>query len=477
MDIKTRITSSILKQFDYAPTAGQQKLIGLLTDFLKHESNEICFLLKGYAGTGKTSLVSALVRTLPELRLRSVLLAPTGRAAKVLSGYSGKQAYTMHKKMYILQTNSDGVVSLRLQENMHRNTIFIVDEASMIPDNNTQGQSFFSERNLLNDLVEYVYSGDNCRLILIGDTAQLPPVGISISPALDIKYLKASYGFILFSYELDEVVRQSLDSGILANATRLREKIALQETNLPVFQTRQYRDFIRINGNDLLEELQTTFSGSGHEDTVVISRSNKRANLFNREIRNRVLFREEEISAGDMMMVVRNNYYWLPEKSNAGFIANGDIIEILRLTNTQELYGFRFADVTVRMVDYPEEKDMEVKILLDTIMTETPSLPYKDYTRLFEEIEKDYEDIPDRHGRMEKIKKNPYFNALQVKFSYALTCHKTQGGQWPKVFIDPGYLKTDAIDTEYFRWLYTALTRATKKAYLINFPESFFMEA
>lgn len=477
MDIKTRITSSILKQFDYAPTEGQQKLIGLLADFLMHESNQTCFLLKGYAGTGKTSLVSALVRTLPELRLRSVLLAPTGRAAKVLSGYSGKQAFTMHKKLYLLQTSADGVVSLRLQENMHRNTIFIVDEASMIPDNNTPGQSFFSERNLLNDLVEYVYSGDNCRLILIGDTAQLPPVGISISPALDIKYLKASYGFILFSYELDEVVRQSLDSGILANATMLREKIALQETDLPVFQTSQYRDFIHITGNDLLEELQTTFSGSGHEDTVVISRSNKRANLFNREIRNRVLFREEEISAGDMMMVVRNNYYWLPDKSKAGFIANGDIIEILRLTNTQELYGFRFADVTVRMVDYPEEKDMEVKILLDTIMTETPSLPYKDYKRLFEEIEKDYEDIPDRRGRMEKIKKNPYFNALQVKFSYALTCHKTQGGQWAKVFIDPGYLKTDAIDTDYFRWLYTALTRATEKAYLINFPEVFFMDS
>ncbi len=476
MDITGKIKEWIIQNIGYAPTSGQKNIIDKFAGFIVYENNQSLFLLKGYAGTGKTTLVSALVKMLPRLKIKSVLLAPTGRAAKVLSSYSGRKAYTIHKKIYTLRQSADGNVNLQLQSNSHQNTFFIVDEASMIPDRSSGEQmSLFASRNILEDLVFYVENGDNCRLILIGDTAQLPPVRLDISPALDLRYLRATLGFELFHDELKEVVRQSLDSGILMNATVLRKKIAREDYNPPFFDVRDTGDIIRINGNELEDELNTSFGKDGFENTVIITRSNKRANLFNREIRYRILFRENEISGGDIMMSVRNNYYWLPDKSETGFIANGDLIEVMRIAKTEEMYGFHFADASIRLIDYPEEKELEVKLLLDTVMAETASLSRDDYYRLFEEVMKDYEDEPSRSSKLEKVKNNPYYNALQVKFAYALTCHKTQGGQWSTVFIDQGYLKEDMINKEYLRWLYTAITRATEKVYLVNFLDYFFV--
>lgn len=468
------VRDRILELLGHEPTYGQKEAARMLSNYL-HEREKCLFLLEGYAGTGKTSLVSALVRFLPEIRARSVLLAPTGRAAKVLSGYSGRKAFTIHKKIYRQHAAADGGIIITLERNPHKSTIFIVDEASMIPDNiPPEEYSMFSSRNLLDDLINYVYEGQNCRLILIGDSAQLPPVGLDISPALDLEYIKASYGLKIFAHELTEVVRQSRESGILDNATYIRKKINREDSELPIFLKAGRDDFIPVTGNDLEDILNTEFNNSNSEGTVIITRSNKRANVFNQEVRNRILYRDSELAAGDLMMVVRNNYYWLPQESKAGFIANGDQIELLRIGNKEELYGFRFANVTIRLVDYPEEKDMDVKIILDSIGAETPSLSQKDYRRLFEEIMKDYDEIPSRRKRIEKVRENPYFNALQVKFAYALTCHKTQGGQWENVFIDQGYLKEEMINKEYLRWLYTAVTRATGKVYLINFREYFF---
>ncbi len=465
----------ILKNFSYDPTENQKRLIHELAAFLEVNDNSI-FVVKGYAGTGKTTIVSALVNSLETIKNKSLLLAPTGRAAKVLASYSGKPAFTIHKKIYRLMMRHDGSTTMALAENKMTNTIIIVDEASMIPGNTTSpDMSLFSVRNLLEDLMDYVNKGKNCRLILIGDSAQLPPVGLDVSPALDIEYLKRFFHFPIKSYELKEVVRQSLESGILHNATELRKNI-IQEGSKLLIQNSDFRDVIRLNGEELEDALNDAFSGSGREESVVITRSNKRANIFNREIRNRILYLENEISSGDLMMVVKNNYYWLEKESTLGFIANGDIVELMRINKMEEMYGFRFADVSIRFPDYPNEKDLEVKIHLDTLTEDGPSLPYKDYQRLFEEVMKDYEDIPSKRKRIEKVKSNPYFNALQVKFAYALTCHKTQGGQWENVFIDQGYLTEERVNTEFFRWLYTAFTRATKKLYLINFHERFFRD-
>ncbi len=467
------ISNLIKKQFPYNLTSGQESLSHKLSEFILDKDEKSLFQIKGYAGTGKTTIVSSLVKILPQLNIKSVLLAPTGRAAKVLSSYSGKKAFTIHKKIYRPQTGSDGTVILKLQDNLHKNTIFIVDEASMIPDASASGNhSLFSMRDLLNDLIQYVYNKENCRLILIGDTAQLPPVGSDISPALDTNLLKNIYPFKIYSFELKEVVRQSLQSGILANATSLRKKINLEKYDIPLFSTEDCDDVFNINGLELQDEIYNSYSEYGEESTIIITRSNKRANIYNQEIRNRILFREEEISAGDLLMVVRNNYFWLDSNSKAGFIANGDIIELLRIYKYEELYGFRFADVSVRFVDYPDEKEIDLKIMLNTLTSETPSLSFNDNRKLFEEILKDHEDLPRKRNRIEKVKNSPFFNALQIKFAYALTCHKTQGGQWKSVFIDQGYLRDDMIDKEYLRWLYTATTRATKKLQLINFNEN-----
>jgi ATP-dependent exoDNAse (exonuclease V) alpha subunit len=471
---REEVSIRILELLGHEPTTGQSKAATLISAYL-HEKEKPIFVLKGYAGTGKTTLVSALVKFLPEIRARAMLLAPTGRAAKVLASYSGQRAFTIHKKIYRMASRPDGGFSLGLQKNTHRSTIFIVDEASMIPDSQTSNTSnFFASRNLLDDLIQYVYEGENCRLILIGDSAQLPPVGLDISPALDTNYLKTSYPLIFYNFELKEVVRQKLTSAILENATYIRNKVETGQNMLPIFLKPDQPDLVSISGNELEENLYEAFSNSEGEGTVIITRSNKRANIFNNEIRNRILYRENEISVGDLIMVVKNNYYWLPKDSKAGFIANGDMAEIIRIRATHELYGFRFAEVSVRLLDFAEENDLDVIVMLDTLSSETPALPPNDYQRLYQEVAKDYEDQPSKKKRDEKIKGNPYFNALQIKFAYALTCHKTQGGQWENVFIDAGYLKDDMINTEYLRWLYTAVTRATKKVYLLNFQEVFF---
>lgn len=473
MNVKD-ISILIKKEFPYDLTSGQENLCFKLSEFILDKNKESLFQIKGYAGTGKTTIVSSLVKILPQLYIKSVLLAPTGRAAKVLSSYSEKKAFTIHKKIYRPHIGSDGSILLKLLDNLHKNTIFIVDEASMIPDASVSGgHSLFSMRDLLDDLIRYIYNKQNCRLILIGDTAQLPPVGSEISPALDTDFLKNTYPFNIYSFELKEVVRQSLKSGILSNATSLRKKINSGDYDIPLFTIDNCDDVFNIIGTELQDEIFSAYSNYGEEGTIIITRSNKRANIYNREIRNRILFREEEISAGDLLMVVRNNYFWVDKNSKVGFIANGDIFELLKIYKYEDYYGFRFADVSIRLLDYPDEKEIDLKIMLNTLTSETPSLSFNDNRKLFDEIIKDYEDIPKKRSRVEKVKNSPFFNALQVKFAYALTCHKTQGGQWESVFIDQGYLRDDMIDKEYLRWLYTATTRATKKLQLINFSENF----
>ena len=472
---QTQIQHLLLKKFPYHPTSGQEELVLRLASFLNTPEENSLFIIKGYAGTGKTTIISSLVEVLPLIKQRSVLLAPTGRAAKVLSHYTGKKAFTIHKKIYAIRTSKDGSVKLALRKNLHKNTIFVVDEASMIQDSSApEKDKLFSYHKLLEDLFFYVYNGEDCRLLLVGDTAQLPPVGLDISPALDLEYLKKNYKVVAGEYELKEVVRQSLESGILFNATIIRNKIQEKSKMFPLFEIGRHSDVERITGNELEDALNHAHSVFGLENTIVITRSNKRANIFNREIRNRILFRDNEISTADLMMVVKNDYYWLPPDSEAGFIANGDIIEILRIRKIEEMYGFRFADVTIRLLDYPEEYEIDVKLLLDTIMAEAPALTYESWKKLYNEVLQDYMDIPNKRQRLEKVSNNPYFNALQVKFAYAMTCHKTQGGQWQAVFVDQGYITDKHINKEYLRWLYTAISRATKKLYLVNFQERFF---
>ncbi len=439
--------------------------------FLFEREARSAMLLRGYAGTGKTSLVSALIQTLPELRVSTILLAPTGRAAKVLAGYSKRPAYTIHKKIYMTATDASGALRTVRAINKHSYTLFIVDEASMI------GLEPTSTRNsLLQDLIDYVYNGNHCRLMLIGDTAQLPPVGQSESPALDERYLQAAFGLNVTAHELTEVVRQQSLSGILSNATALRSQIATiggGEASLPLFTTAP--DVVDLPGFDLQETLNREYEDAALEDVVVVTRSNKRANLFNQGIRASVLFREEEVNAGDYLMVVKNNYYWLDQDSAIGFIANGDIVEVLSVRNVQELYGFRFADATLRFVDYPDEEPRDCKLLLDTLYSESPSLTQEEQTRLYETVMEDYADLPHKADRLRELRQNPYYNALQVKFAYAMTCHKTQGGQWKTVIVDQGFLPPDMqLDRDYLRWLYTAFTRATERVYLLGFDRKFF---
>ena len=473
----------LLKHFLHQPTFGQVELIDKISSFLLNQKTDTIFILKGYAGTGKTTIISALVKTLPELKLKSVLLAPTGRAAKVLGNYSDKQAFTIHKKIYHKRANEDGVVNFVLAANLHTNTIFIVDEASMISNAGGLGYSkAFGNTSLLNDLINYVSQGTNCKLIFVGDTAQLPSVGLAISPALDEIYLQKNYNYKIEKTELTDVVRQKQLSGILENATDLRELLNQQnqtpksKIRNPKFILNSFKDIVRINGSELEDALNEAYSRNGAEETMVICRSNSRANQYNQQIRARIRWQENEISAGDLMMVVKNNYFWLPEESKAGFIANGDIVEILKVLETKEIYGFRFADVNIRFVDYPDEPVLETKILLDTIMSEAPSLTQPENKRLYEAVLQDYLHIENKNSRFQKIRTDPFLNALQVKFAYAVTCHKAQGGQWNSVFVEQGYLTDEMLNTEYLRWLYTAVTRAKEKLYLVNFNKDFFEE-
>lgn len=468
-------SNTLLKFFPFETTNGQRTLLTKLSEFILGKNADQIFVIKGYAGTGKTTLVSSLVKAMPMLNGKTLLLAPTGRAAKVLSNYTQKQAFTIHKKIYAKQQTVDGGFVFRLQQNLHTNTIFIVDEASMISNAGGLSQGgLFGAGSLLDDLVEYVFGGINCKLIFIGDTAQLPPVGLSVSPALDVDFLKSSYTFQVDSFELTEVVRQTSDSGILTNATEIRNQLNEENKLQPHFSLAKFKDIIKIEGAELEDALNEAYNKFGAEDTMIVCRSNKRANIYNQQIRARIRWQESELSAGDYMMVVKNNYTWLPEESKAGFIANGDIIEILRVGRIQEMHGFRFADVRMRMIDYPDEPELEVRLLLDTIMSEAPALSQQDNKRLYESVLADYSDIADRKLRMKKVKEDGFFNALQVKFAYAVTCHKAQGGQWKCVFVEQGYLTDDMLNIEYLRWLYTALTRASEKLYLVNFNKEFF---
>lgn len=466
----------LLQQFfPFDTTSGQKTLLTKLSEFVLGEHTDHIFVMKGYAGTGKTTIVRSLVQALPAVNAKAVLLAPTGRAAKVLAGYTQRQAFTIHKKIYFRRPTAEGGFAFQLQQNLHVNTVFIVDEASMI--SNTGGLSqggLFGAGSLLDDLIEYVFSGTNCKLIFIGDTAQLPPVGMDVSPALDIEYLKASYYFQVDWFELTDVVRQSNDSGILSNATTIREQIKQEETCQPHFELNGFSDVKRIEGPELEDALNEAYNKYDAEETMVITRSNKRANIFNQQIRARIRWQENELSSGDYMMVVKNNYFWLPEESKAGFIANGDIIQISRVGKIQEMHGYRFADVRIKLIDYPDEPEIDVRLLLDTIMTEAPALSQAENKKLFDSIMLDYNDIADRRMRLKKVKEDPFFNALQVKFAYAVTCHKAQGGQWDCVFVEQGYLTDEMLNVEYLRWLYTALTRAKKKLYLVNFNKEFF---
>ena len=460
----------LLKNFAFEPTTQQYKVIDQLSEYVIDSSARGLFLLKGFAGTGKTTLVSALVKSLSPVGKKVVLLSPTGRAAKVLSSYSGKKALTIHKKIYWMKTNSKGNTYVTLQKNKHSNTVFVVDEASMIPDISDKG---FGGRSLLDDLIEYVYDGINCKLILIGDTAQLPPVHLDVSPALDENVLAVTYKRDVYIAELTQVVRQKSDSLILENATLLREQIARESKVTPTFFCNH--EVVRLqSGMDLQDALDDCYSQSGVEDTIVICRSNKRANLYSQQIRAKIRWKEDEVSVGDYLMVVRNNYFWLPEESKAGFLANGDTVEVLRIYEVNELYNHRFARLSVRLVDYPDEENLEVIVLLETLNSETPAMTYEQYKALYAAVEEDYKDIPHKHQRNKEIKQNPYFNALQVKFAYAVTCHKSQGGQWKNVFVEQGYFTPDMLGKEYLRWLYTAMTRATKKLYLVNFKDDFF---
>lgn len=477
MDTSQQVQRLIFSHFPHTPTEGQREACQLLTHFLFDPDPNAAFMLKGYAGTGKTSLVSALIQSAPQLRIRTLLLAPTGRAAKVLSGYSHRKAYTIHKKIYTTITDTSGVMHCVRAQNKHAYTLFIVDEASMIGIDGLEGSSF-SRRSLLEDLIDYVAEGSHCRLLFIGDTAQLPPVGSPESPALSVEYLQSVSNLKLYEYELTEVVRQENLSGILHNATLIRDQIAelddYDEVRLPLFELEGFQDVERLSGEDLEDTLNSEYSKTSQEDVVFVTRSNKRANQFNQEIRNRILFREEEVNAGDYLMVVKNNYFWLDSESDMGFIANGDIVEVLGVRKHQELYGFHFVEATLRFVDYPDVPQLDCKLLLETLYSESPSLTRDESQQLFSAVMEDYADIPVKSEQLRRVKENPFYNALQVKFAYALTCHKTQGGQWSTVFVDQGYMTDDMLNKEYLRWLYTAVTRATDKVYLLNFKDQFF---
>ena len=466
----TKIYNSLCQNLGNTPTEDQSEALKKLAAYICDNTNDIIFLLTGYAGTGKTSIISSIVRTLEILRLKAVLLAPTGRAAKVLASYAGKQAFTIHKKIYRQKSMKEGIGSFVLDRNITRNAFFIVDEASMIS-NSSNETSIFGSGKVLDDLIEYVYSGIDCKLIIVGDTAQLPPVGSAVSPALDPEVLKDS-GFGLISGELKHVVRQSETSGILMNATQIRNQI--DENNLahPSIDCTNFNDMVRLSGEELIEEISNSYGTAGLEGTIIVVNSNKQANRYNQGIRNRIFFREEEISPGDMIMVVKNKYFPEDEDGKIGFIANGDIAEVIKIREYEERYGFHFAEMLLRFPDYNLE--LESKVMLDVLHLDTPALPAEKNSELFKNILADYLHLKTRRKQYEAVREDPFFSALQIKFAYAVTCHKAQGGQWERVFIDQGMFNRNEITIDYLRWFYTALTRSTDKVYLVNFSEEWF---
>lgn len=463
------LSQQIKRNFSYKPTEEQENALNSFSNFLLSPSSEKIFVLRGYAGTGKTSLVSALVKTLGEVGRKCVLLAPTGRAAKVFSLYSHHPAYTIHRRIYRQRVFSGDMENFTLNTNLHRQTLFIVDEASMIANEGLSGASFGTGR-LLDDLIEYVYSVPGCSLMLVGDTAQLPPVGEEQSPALSVPVLQG-YGLEVTECLLTQVVRQAADSGILYNATLLRHSIMKDACfGLPSVRIGKFPDVKVIQGGDLIEAISDSYDKVGMDETIIICRSNKRANLYNRGIRNTILYREDELNAGDVLMVAKNNYFWGADCKELDFIANGDVAVVRRVRRVREMYGFRFADVVLRFPDYGD-LELEVTLLLDTLHTDFPSLPREQGEKLFEAVFEDYAHLSSKRERIKKIKEDPYYNALQVKYAYAVTCHKAQGGQWQHVFLDQGYLTDEMVSPDYYRWLYTAFTRATETLYLVNWPK------
>ena len=503
MPVIDELSGFILTKFPHQPTAEQSAVVGQWCEFLMSPDSEEIFLLQGYAGTGKTSLVGALVRALTALKRSVVLLAPTGRAAKVFSLHADHAAYTIHKKIYRQKSFSVEMINFQSNINSHRDTLFIVDEASMISNEGLSARVFGTGR-LLDDLVHFVYAGEGCRLMLVGDSAQLPPVGEQLSPALNPQVL-SGYGLRVRQAALTQVLRQVDDSGILWNATMLRQLISSDEmASFPRFRISSFPDVRVVNGEDLVEVLEDSYYRCGEDQTIVITRSNKRAILYNNGIRARILQYEDQVTSGDQLIVVKNNYYWkapLPAPPVGGracippynsqederlsppgergeglsFIANGDVCVVRRLRNVRSLYGFSFADATLRFPDF-DDMEMDATLLLNTLWSEAPALTQEQQTQLFTSICKDYPEIREHRKLMEKIKEDPYFNALQVKYAYAVTCHKAQGGQWQRVFIDQGYVTTDMLTSDYFRWLYTALTRATETVYLVNWPPQQILE-
>lgn len=469
---KSPFQNLLEEKFGWAPTEHQSTLFESLEQFLRYRETKSLFLLSGYAGTGKTSVLGAFVKALKSLKVPVKLLAPTGRAAKVFGMKSYSDAFTIHKVIYRRKSKTDFGSPLSLQPNLAKNTVFIVDEASMIGDYTVQSDGSMNARNLLDDLFEYVYSGVGCKLILMGDEGQLPPVGSDHSPALNIEYLKNYFPEIrFFQYRLTQVLRQAEDSEVLKNATLLRNT---EWIDYPKFDLVAGGDLIRLNGVELQDALDSAFHADGVEECIVITRSNKRANNYNLQIRGRILWYEEQLSGGDCLMVVKNNYFWMGEDSKMGFIANGENFRIRRILGYENIYGFEFVKVMANFIDYEQEGDVELILHTETLLTEGPSLPRARMKELFYEVERDYAHIKLKKDRYEAIMKDPYFNALQVKYAYAVTCHKSQGGQWKHVFIDQGYLNEDILGPDYYRWLYTALTRTTDKAYLVNFNDAFF---
>ncbi|MBO4621428.1 MAG: AAA family ATPase [Paludibacteraceae bacterium] len=460
------ITGKIRQELPFAPNTGQEQLLVKLGRFLTYRVPNNTFVLRGYAGTGKTSMVAALVRAMNGLKQACVLLAPTGRAAKVLSAYAGFPAYTIHKRIY--RQRQMGLDDFALSVNMQQDTLFIVDEASMLANQRNEGSTFGSGR-LLDDLIQYVFSAQGCSLLLLGDDAQLPPVGQTDSPALNVEFLRG-YGLNIISHTLTEVARQALDSGILYNATAIRNQLATGQVNLmPTITTQGFADIRSIyDREDFLQTLEEAYRDAGQEETILITRTNIRTNLYNQGVRNQILWRDSQIAAGDRIMVTKNNYFWTAQYDNLPFLANGDMFEIVRLRNERELYDFHFVDTSLKAVDYDWE--IEATLWLDTLFTDSPEANFELQKELFRRVAEDYPEIRNRRDLWKEVMKSPYYNALQVRFAYAVTCHKAQGGQWKRVFIDAGKVSDDRLGEDFYRWFYTAITRAQEQVFLINFP-------
>lgn len=467
--ILQHIISQIYKNFLNTPTFDQKNVINAFAEFIFEGHSGDILIINGYAGTGKTTVIASIFKTLKQFKMPCFLLAPTGRAAKVMAGYADGAALTIHKKIY--KQKAALVESFQLDRNTTKNGIFIVDEASMLSDRSLDS-GFFGSGNLLADLVKYVNSGENCKLVLVGDKAQLPPVYFDESPALD-RYSMEQYGTVTYC-ELKEIIRQKEGSGILHNATLLRDMINNDNADIPKFNT-DFPDVKAITGSDFIDELESCYSKYGIDETIVITRSNKQANRFNTGIRGRVLYQEEELSSSDMIMIVKNNYFHSPDGTEVGFLANGDLAKVRRLRRYEELYGFRFINATIILPDY-DNTELECKVMMDTLASETPSLSSEESRKLFDGVEQDYSHITRKADRYKAMREDEYFNALQIKFAYAITCHKAQGGQWDAVFVDKMLFGEEQMSKDFQRWLYTAITRAKKRLYFINFDERFFQE-